>query len=62
MSAWQQLLLQQYYLLRVQEAEKYFASEKGEFQAQEYDWQNVYVGACAVMWQSTGEQRYPLLP
>ena len=45
--------------LCVQEAEKYFASEKQNFLAQMYGWQNVYVGACAVMWQATGEQRCP---
>jgi hypothetical protein len=41
----------------VQEAEKYFESEKGNFRAQHYDWQNLFVGACAVMWQATGEAR-----
>jgi hypothetical protein len=41
----------------MQEAEKYFESEKGNFRAQLYDWQNLFVGACAVMWQATGEAR-----
>lgn len=41
----------------LQEAEKYFESERSHASSIQYDWSEVYTGACAVMWQSTGEQR-----
>lgn len=42
----------------VQDAEKYMSKSGGKQWWSDHSWASVYMGACAVMWEETGESRY----